>query len=121
MSAFTLQIWFVVYFRRLKGEKMTTIPIELRLFANFRAIVDITTTIMHIEQGISIRIFLQFLRDTLPGGDELYPLILDTQGELVSYIKIIVDGHILFKHELDSIHLTNANTIVAIFPPVGGG
>ena len=100
---------------------MTTIPIELRLFANFRAIVDITTTVMHVVPGISIRTFLHVLRDTLPGGEVLYPLILDAQGELVSYIKIIVDGHILFRHELDSVHLTTANSIVAIFPPVGGG
>ena len=100
---------------------MTTIPIELRLFATFRPIVGETTMVLQIEPEISVRSFLHFLRDTLPGGDKLYPMILDAQGELVSYIKIIVNGHILFRHELDTIFLTKADTIVGIFPPVGGG
>ena len=98
-----------------------TIPIELRLFATFRPIVGVTTTVLQIEPCLSVRAFLHVLRDTLPGGDELYPMILDAQGELVSYIKIIVNGHILFKHELDTIFLTKADTVVGIFPAVGGG
>ncbi|MHA1584038.1 MAG: MoaD/ThiS family protein [Promethearchaeota archaeon] len=108
---------------------MPPIQIEFRVFANLRDILDHNTQILEIPENVSIFQFLQWLRRNLPNGEALFHEIYDIEKNcLVPYVKIIVNGHILFKHELETFILSkdllispNEPIIVAIFPPVGGG
>ncbi|MHA1229177.1 MAG: MoaD/ThiS family protein [Candidatus Helarchaeota archaeon] len=98
------------------------IKIELLVFATLRDILGFSSKIIEIPSKITINQFLQYLRDNLQNGQEFYEAVFDKKrNEIRSHMRIIIDGHILLRHEIPTFQIQENCKTIAIFPPVGGG
>ncbi len=101
---------------------ITSFTIPVQFFANFREIIGLKETTVTLSENQTVLDLLQILRKTVPNGKEFYENVVDEPGHtLQPYVKIIIDGKILFnKQALDTVISPDVG-IILIFPPVGGG
>jgi molybdopterin synthase sulfur carrier subunit len=88
--------------------------VNVRLFANLREIVGRPQ--LAVEAG-TIREVLTILQ---AGHPALRPVLYDDDGEVRSYITILVNGKNIREMEAFATILSDGDE-VAIFPPVSGG
>ena len=99
-----------------------SIRIEFRIFANFRDILGFKINFLDIIKGTSIRDFLQIISDKYPDGPEFVRNVIDLEGkDVLPYVKILIDGRILMGDNILETQITKDKSVIAIFPPVGGG
>lgn len=103
------------------------ISVEIRVFANLRPLTGFKIKMIQIPNGISMRkLFLEYLVNHVLHAEEFLQETLDFSLDqstpmLKKYVKIILNGQILFtEHALDT-RIEKDGSIIAIFPPVGGG
>ncbi|UYP45944.1 hypothetical protein NEF87_002229 [Candidatus Lokiarchaeum ossiferum] len=96
--------------------------LRVQFFANLREIIGIKETSINFSENQSVDDLLQILRKSYPNGEEFYQNVVDEANQnLQPYVKIIIDGRILFNNiALNTIISPDVKTIL-IFPPVGGG
>ncbi|WP_371806624.1 MoaD/ThiS family protein [Candidatus Lokiarchaeum ossiferum] len=96
--------------------------LRVQFFANLREIIGIKETSINFSENQSVDDLLQILRKSYPNGEEFYQKVVDEATQnLQPYVKIIIDGRILFNNiALNTIISPDVKTIL-IFPPVGGG
>ncbi|QEE14522.1 MoaD/ThiS family protein [Promethearchaeum syntrophicum] len=98
------------------------IKIEFRIFANLRDILGFKIVFIDILKGSSIRDFLHIINEKYPNGPEFLRNIIDFEkNDILPYVKILIDGRILMGENILDTPITKNKSIVAIFPPVGGG
>ena len=98
------------------------IRIKFRVFANLRDILGFKETFIDILKGSSVRELLHIIRDTYPNGPEFVHNVIDSNEEKVlSYVKILINGRILMGENILDTQITEDESVIAIFPPVGGG
>ncbi|MHA1718019.1 MAG: MoaD/ThiS family protein [Promethearchaeota archaeon] len=101
---------------------MNSITIELRIFANLRDILGFKITKLDITKGSTIRDLLFYIRDNFSAGADFIQNVLDSTGEkMLPYVKILINGRILMGSNLLKTEINEENSVIAIFPPVGGG
>lgn len=99
-----------------------SIRIEFRIFANLRDILGFKIIFIDIIKGSSIREFLNVIRDKYPNGPEFLRDVIDLEKkDVLPYVKILIDGRILMGDNILETQIMKDNSVVAIFPPVGGG
>jgi len=101
-------------FRRAKASKLLMALVKVRLFANLREIVGHPQ--LAIEAG-TIREVLAALQSEHPA---LRSVLCDDNGEVRSYITVLVNGKNMREMEALATVLSDGDE-VAIFPPVSGG
>lgn len=104
--------------------KSSTVQVELRIFANLRQFTDFKKKIFRVKKGTKIGDFLKEIAPSLPQGDEFLEEVIDqltTPPILRKYVKIILNGRILFTKKALYTPINQDNSVVAIFPPIGGG
>lgn len=98
------------------------IKIDFRIFANLRDILGFKETFIDILKRSSIRDFLNIISDKYPNGREFVRNVIDSNEEKVlPYVKILIDGRILMGDNILDTKITKDKSVIAIFPPVGGG
>ncbi|MHA1309481.1 MAG: MoaD/ThiS family protein [Candidatus Helarchaeota archaeon] len=98
------------------------IKIEFSVFATLRNILGFKTKLIEISPGITIVQFLKFVRDNLPNGQSFYNAVFDKKNQQIKpYMRFIIDGHIVLKHEINTYQIPADCKTIAVFPPVGGG
>ena len=96
--------------------------IEFRIFANLRDILGFKEKSYNISLPITIQEFLKMIKNKEGNGEQFYSEIIDKKTQNIkSYVKIILDGQILFTEETLNTQITKKNQVIAVFPPVGGG
>jgi len=99
-----------------------SIRIEFRIFANLRDILGFKVIFIDILKGSSIREFLNVIRDKYPNGPEFVRNVIDFEKkDVLPYVKILIDGRILMGDNILDTQITKNKSVIAIFPPVGGG
>jgi len=98
------------------------IKIEFRIFANLRDILGFKIIFLDILKGSSIREFLHIIGDKYPDGPEFLRNVIDSEKkEVLPYVKILIDGRILMGDNILDTQIIKDKSVIAIFPPVGGG
>jgi len=98
------------------------IKIEFRIFANLRDILGFKIIFLDIIKGTSIRDFLHIISDKYPNGPEFVRNVIDLEkNDVLPYVKILIDGRILMGYNILESQITKNKSVIAIFPPVGGG
>ena len=96
--------------------------VEFRVFANLRDILDIKIKIISISEKSTICDLLLKIKNEERNGELFYSTIVDTSTHLLKpYVKIILNGKILFSEVALFTNITEDLSVVAIFPPIGGG
>ncbi len=99
-----------------------SIRIEFRVFANLRDILGFKETFIDILKGSSIRDFLNIISDKYPNGPEFVHNVIDLEkNDVLPYVKILIDGRILMGDNILETQIIKNKSVIAIFPPVGGG
>lgn len=98
------------------------IKIEFRIFANLRDILGFKIIFIDIIKGSSIRDFLNIISEKYPNGPEFLRNVIDFEKkDVLPYVKILIDGRILMGDNILDTQITKEKSVIAIFPPVGGG
>lgn len=98
------------------------IKIEFRIFANLRDILGFKIIFIDIIKGSSIRDFLQIISNKYPKGPEFIRNVIDLEKkDVLPYVKILIDGRILMGDNILETQIIKDKSVIAIFPPVGGG
>jgi molybdopterin converting factor small subunit len=98
------------------------LKIEFRIFANLRDILGFKIILIDILKGTSIRKFLHLISDKYPDGPEFLRNVIDLEKkDVLPYVKILIDGRILMGDNILDTQITKDKSVIAIFPPVGGG
>ncbi len=98
------------------------IRIEFRIFANLRDILGFKIIFIDLLKGASIRDFLHTIRDKYSNGPEFLRNVIDLErNDVLPYVKILIDGRILMGDNILETQITKNESVIAIFPPVGGG
>ena len=96
--------------------------IEFQIYANLRQFLGFKIKKIEVEKNITVLSVLNKIRDSEPNGVQFYKEIIDADSKkLVEYVKIIINGHILFADKALSTVIDQEGTIFAVFPPIGGG
>jgi len=98
------------------------IQIEFRIFANLRDILEFKIIFIEIIKGSSIREFLHIIRDKYTNGPEFLRNVINLEKkDVLPYVKILIDGRILMGDNILETQIIKDKSVIAIFPPVGGG
>jgi len=98
------------------------LKIEFRIFANLRDILGFKIIFLDLLKGTSIREFLHLISDKYPDGPEFLRNVIDLEKkDVLPYVKILIDGRILMGDNILDTQITKDKSVIAIFPPVGGG
>ena len=98
------------------------IQIEFRIFANLRDILGFKIIFIEILKGTSIRDFLRIISNKYPKGPEFLRNVIDLERkDVLPYVKILINGRILMGDKILDTQIIKNETIIAIFPPIGGG
>lgn len=96
--------------------------LRVQFFANLREIIGIKETNIHLTENQTVNDLLQILRKTYANGEEFYQNVVEEATQkLQPYVKIIIDGRILFNDVAMNTIISSEVKSVLIFPPVGGG
>ncbi len=96
--------------------------IEVRVFANLREILGTKQIHLKFNTEPTIREVLNEIRARFPSGEAFFAELYDsTTDSIKDFVKIMVNGKILFKEEALNYKVKGENIVIAIFPPVGGG
>ncbi|WP_457556702.1 MoaD/ThiS family protein [Candidatus Harpocratesius sp.] len=100
------------------------VSVEVRVFANLRPLTKFKKRIYSVPKGITIRELLDEISQSILYNREFLEETIDfsTQPEqLKKYVKIILNGRILFTEFALTTQIEENPSVVAIFPPIGGG
>ena len=91
---------------------------KVNFYANYRPIVGGKTIEFDVDHGITIRQLVDAIITRFPA---MHRELLDDNGELYSHVHIFVNGRdsVLLEQKLDT--MLQADDVLNIFPPVGGG
>ena len=65
---------------------------------------------------------MHIIGDKYPDGPEFLRNVIDSEKkEVLPYVKILIDGRILMGDNILGTQITKDKSVIAIFPPVGGG
>jgi molybdopterin synthase sulfur carrier subunit len=102
-----------------RGWTPTLIKVTVRVFANLREILGLKEAEVDLPSDATVTSMIDFLSNNY-SHNRLRKEILDENGNLRKFVKILVNGR-------DSHFLNGPSTplhdgdVVAVFPPVGGG
>ena len=100
------------------------IKVEVRVFANLRDLTQFKKNFYIIKKGDTIGALLQDIARSLPQSQKFLQEIIDFSEPipiLRKYFKVILNGRILFTEQALNTPIVKVNSVVAIFPPIGGG
>jgi sulfur-carrier protein len=91
---------------------------KVNFYATYRPIVGGKTVEFDLDQGSTLRQLVQVIIARFPA---MQREMLDDDGNLYSHVHIFVNGRdsVLLERKLDTV--LQADDILNIFPPVGGG
>ena len=91
---------------------------KVNFYATYRPIVGGKTIEFDVDHGITIRQLVDAIVTRFPA---MHREMLDDNGELYSHVHIFVNGRdsVLLEQKLDTV--LQADDVLNIFPPVGGG
>ncbi len=96
--------------------------IDICIFANLRDILGIKQKSIQIEKNSTVQSILNLINSTWSNGKEFYDEVVDASSKkLKDYVKIILNGQILFAKDALQTRITQENSNLSIFPPLGGG
>jgi len=65
---------------------------------------------------------LHIICDKYPNGPEFLHNVIDLEKkDVLPYVKILIDGRILMGDNILDTKISKDKSVIAIFPPVGGG
>ncbi len=98
------------------------ITIKIRVFANFREILGTNEVELKLTRKKTILEALQALNEVHPQGKQLYSIIINKRKKrLQSNIRIMVNDTLYTEKDNLEVPIPEDNSVIAIFPPVGGG
>ena len=91
---------------------------KVNFYATYRPIVGGKTIEFDVDHGITIRQLVDAIIMRFPA---MHREMLDDNGELYSHVHIFVNGRdsVFLEQKLDTV--LQADDVLNIFPPVGGG
>jgi sulfur-carrier protein len=91
---------------------------KVNFYATYRPIVGGKTVEFDLDQGITLRQLVQAIITRFPA---MQREMLDDNGNLYSHVHIFVNGRdsVFLERKLDTV--LQADDVLNIFPPVGGG
>ena len=91
---------------------------KVNFYATYRPIVGGKTVEFDLDQGITLRQLVQAIISRFPA---MQREMLDDNSNLYSHVHIFVNGRdsVLLEKRLDTV--LQADDVLNIFPPVGGG
>ena len=106
--------------KRIRG--VCILKIEIRIFANLRDILKFKQRIYEFQVGLTVMEVLSYLgKKEMNGAQFLQEIIDHNTNDLKPYVKIILNGRILFPDKALNTKISVDPTVFAIFPPIGGG
>lgn len=101
---------------------MSTITLDVRVYANLREFTGFKDTKVEVPVGISIRELFPLVSKLSHNPEGFLDGVFEPDTKKVKqYFKVIINGKILMPDDILDTTVEKNNTIVAIFPPVGGG
>ncbi|MHA1521657.1 MAG: MoaD/ThiS family protein [Promethearchaeota archaeon] len=101
------------------------VKVDVQIFANLREFTGFKKRYFYVAKGSTIRELFQHIAANIPHGAEFIDETTENDGRLLKqYVKVILDGRILFTEQAMETSIVGSDvseTVVAIFPPVGGG
>ena len=91
---------------------------KVNFYATYRPIIGGKTVEFDLDQGITLRQLVQAIITRFPA---MQREMLDDNGNLYSHVHIFVNGRdsVFLERKLDTV--LQADDVLNIFPPVGGG
>lgn len=102
---------------------MVMITIEVRIFATLREVIGSKKFPLTINSGTTIREFLSIIEKKFETGKNFIEEVMDPNApnRVREYVKIMINGIILFPEKILDSTIDNEGDVIAIFPPIGGG
>lgn len=99
--------------------------VDVQIFANLRDYTGYKRRSFYMEKESTIKALLLQIAAGIPRGAEFLDETTENDVSILKkYVKVILNGRILFTEQaLETIitSIEGSETVVSIFPPVGGG